>query len=179
MPRDSAAAKDQHELARQGVFLASRFRHHGPHRIRQASSNPLPEPGPWLGQAGYSNWVAEAETGRVDSWIWSVRLVKTRSAASGACRAGHVRVNGTRVKPAHPVRAGDEVRVRQEDRDRIVEVVRVISKRVSAPVAAECYADHSPPPPPRDRSVPMASRDRGAGRPTKRDRRILDQLRGR
>src|ERR1700684_2471838 len=124
---------------------------------------------------GYSDWVADAETGRVDSWIWAVRLVKTRSAASSACRAGHVRVNGIRVKPAHPVRPGDEVRVRQEDRDRIVEVARVISKRVSAPVAAECYADHSPPPPPREQDVVVAVRDRGAGRPTKREGRTLEK----
>jgi ribosome-associated heat shock protein Hsp15 len=130
-------------------------------------------------RAGYSGRVADAETGRVDSWIWSVRLAKTRSAASSACRAGHVRVNGTRVKPAHPVRPGDEIRVRQEDWDRIVEVVRVISKRVSAPVAAECYVDHSPPPPPRERPIQVAIRDRGAGRPTKRDRRTLEKwLRG-
>ena len=119
--------------------------------------------------------VAESQTGRVDSWIWSVRLAKTRSAASTACRAGHVRVNGTRVKPAHPLRAGDEVRFRQEDRDRIVEVVKIISKRVSAPVAAECYVDHSPPPPPREQVIPVAIRDRGAGRPTKRDRRTLEK----
>ncbi|HEY0719156.1 MAG TPA: RNA-binding S4 domain-containing protein [Streptosporangiaceae bacterium] len=123
--------------------------------------------------------MADAETGRVDSWIWAVRLVKTRSAASSACRAGHVRVNGTRVKPAHTIRPGDEVRVRVEDRDRILDVVRVISKRVSAPVAAECYADHSPPPPPRERAVAVASRERGAGRPTKRDRRTMEKwLRG-
>ncbi|HWG15740.1 MAG TPA: RNA-binding S4 domain-containing protein [Streptosporangiaceae bacterium] len=123
--------------------------------------------------------MADAETGRVDSWIWSVRLVKTRSAAASACRAGHVRVNDTRVKPSHTIRPGDEIRVRQEDRERIVEVVRVISKRVSAPAAAECYADHSPPPPPREHSVPVADRDRGAGRPTKRDRRTMEKwLRG-
>ena len=119
--------------------------------------------------------MSEAETGRVDSWIWSVRLVKTRSAASTVCRAGHVRVNGTRVKPAHSVRAGDEVRLRVEDRDRIVEVVRVISKRVSAPAAAECYLDRSPPLPPREQAIPVASRDRGAGRPTKRDRRTMEK----
>ena len=123
----------------------------------------------------YSDQVTDAETGRVDSWIWSVRLAKTRSAAASACRAGHVRVNGTRVKPAHTVRPGDEVRVRQEDWDRVVKVVKVVSKRVSAPVAAECYVDHSPPPPPRDRAVVVATRDRGAGRPTKRDRRTMDK----
>ena len=81
----------------------------------------------------------------MDSWIWSVRLAKTRSAASGACRAGHVRVNGMRVKPAHSVWAGDEVRLRQDGRERVVVVVRVIAKRAGAPVAAECYVDRSRP----------------------------------
>jgi ribosome-associated heat shock protein Hsp15 len=115
----------------------------------------------------------------VDSWIWSVRLAKTRSAASGACRAGHVRVNGMRVKPAHSVRAGDEVRLRQDGRERVVVVARVIAKRAGAPVAAECYVDHSPPPPPREETVTVAARDRGTGRPTKRERRSIDKLLGR
>jgi ribosome-associated heat shock protein Hsp15 len=123
--------------------------------------------------------VADDQTGRVDSWIWSVRLAKTRSAASGACRAGHVRVNGLRVKPAHSVRAGDEVRLRQDGRERVVVVVRVIAKRAGAPVAAECYVDHSPPPPPREATVTVAARERGAGRPTKRERRNIDKLLGR
>ena len=116
---------------------------------------------------------------RVDSWIWSVRLSKSRSAASTACKGGHVRVNGVRVKPAHVVRAGDEVRVRQADRDRIVVITRVIAKRVGAPVAAECYIDNSPPPPPREAAAPVGVRDRGAGRPTKRDRRTIDKFLGR
>ncbi len=115
----------------------------------------------------------------MDSWIWAVRLIKTRSAGSAACRAGHVRVNGVRVKPAHLVRPGDEVRLRPEGRERVVAVVRVISKRVSAPDAAACYTDHSPPPPPRETVVPVAVRDRGAGRPTKRDRRTIERLLGR
>jgi ribosome-associated heat shock protein Hsp15 len=123
--------------------------------------------------------VAGDQVGRVDSWIWSVRLVKTRSAASNACRAGHVRVNGTRVKPAHTVRAGDEVRLRQEGRERIVVVVRVITKRAGAPIAAECYIDNSPPPPPREKAVAVAVRDRGTGRPTKRERRSIEKLLGR
>ena len=115
----------------------------------------------------------------MDSWIWSVRLAKTRSAASGACRAGHVRVNGVRVKPAHSVRAGDEVRLRQDGRERVAVVVRVIAKRAGAAVAAECYIDHSPPPPPREETVTVAARDRGTGRPTKRERRRIDKLLGR
>jgi ribosome-associated heat shock protein Hsp15 len=123
--------------------------------------------------------VADDQTGRVDSWIWSVRLAKTRSAASSACKAGHVRVNGVRVKPAHAVRAGDEVRLRQEGRERIVEVARIITKRASAPAAAECYVDHSPPPPPREERAAAPVRERGAGRPTKRDRRSIERLLGR
>jgi ribosome-associated heat shock protein Hsp15 len=121
----------------------------------------------------------EAAAGRVDSWIWSVRLTRTRSAASDACRGGHVRVNGVRAKPAQGVRAGDEVRLRQEGHERVVIVVRVIAKRVSAAVAAECYIDHSPAPAPRAETVAVAVRDRGAGRPTKRERRSLDKLLGR
>ncbi|MBQ0986412.1 RNA-binding S4 domain-containing protein [Streptomyces sp. F63] len=116
---------------------------------------------------------------RVDSWIWSVRLTKTRSMAASACRAGHVRVNGERVKPAHPVKAGDEVRLRAAGRERVVVVRRLLRKRVGAPVAAEAYVDNSPPPPPREELVAAPRRDRGAGRPTKRERRETERLRGR
>ncbi|MER7562607.1 RNA-binding S4 domain-containing protein [Streptomyces sp. NPDC048523] len=118
------------------------------------------------------------ETVRIDSWIWSVRLAKTRSAGATACRGGHVHVNGERVKPAHSLRVGDEVRVRQEGWERVVIVKRLIRKRVGAPVAAQCYVDNSPPPPPRVGVAPAGIRDRGTGRPTKRDRRELERLRG-
>ncbi|MFB7599055.1 RNA-binding S4 domain-containing protein [Streptomyces sp. NPDC056160] len=120
---------------------------------------------------------ANGETVRIDSWIWAVRLVKTRSVGATACRGGHVRVNGERVKPAHSVRIGDEVRLRGEGRERIVVVTRLIRKRVGAPVAVQCYVDNSPPPPPREAVAPAGVRDRGAGRPTKRDRRELERLR--
>ncbi|EGX60766.1 hypothetical protein SZN_05794 [Streptomyces zinciresistens K42] len=120
----------------------------------------------------------QGESVRVDSWIWSVRLVKTRSMGAAACKGGHVRVNGQSVKPSHSLRVGDEVRVRQENRERIVVVKRLIRKRVGAPVAVECYVDNSPPPPPREAVAPAGIRDRGAGRPTKRDRREMERLRG-
>lgn len=116
---------------------------------------------------------------RVDSWIWSVRLLKTRSAAASACRAGHVKVNGTPAKPAQHVAIGDEVRVRAGGRDRIVEVTRVVAKRVGPAVAADCLIDRSPPAPPKELLASLPQRDRGAGRPTKRERRETDQLRGR
>jgi len=115
---------------------------------------------------------------RVDSWLWAVRVYKTRSAATTACRAGHVRIAGERAKAAQHVRPGDEVRVRIAGFDRILIVRQTIVKRVSAPLAAAAAEDRTPPPLPRE-SVPFVPvRDRGAGRPTKRERRDIDKLRG-
>lgn len=116
---------------------------------------------------------------RADVWIWSVRLTKTRAQAAAACRAGHVRVNGERVKPAQALRTGDEVRLRHADRDRIVVVSKIVRKRVGPPVAVECFVDNSPPPPPREAAIQVPVRDRGTGRPTKRDRREMERLQGR
>ncbi|UGT40594.1 RNA-binding S4 domain-containing protein [Nocardia yamanashiensis] len=116
---------------------------------------------------------------RVDSWVWAVRLFKTRSAAATACRAGHVRVNGVVVKPAHALKPGDEIRVRVNGVERIVIVERLITKRVGAPVAAQCMIDKSPPPPDPQLVAALPRRDRGSGRPTKRERRETDRLLGR
>ncbi|SFN59378.1 RNA-binding S4 domain-containing protein [Mycetocola miduiensis] len=116
---------------------------------------------------------------RIDSWLWAVRIYKTRSMATTACRAGHVRVGGERVKASHAVKVGDEIRVRESGFDRIVEVQRIVVKRVGASVAAECLIDRTPPPPPREEVALVPMRDRGAGRPTKRERRDLEKLRGR
>lgn len=117
---------------------------------------------------------------RVDVWTWSARLYKTRSAAASACRAGHVRVAGERAKPSTPVRVGDEIRARTDAGERIVVVRELLLKRVGAPLAAEAYEDRTPPPPPRlAAAAPVALRERGSGRPTKRERRALDALRGR
>jgi ribosome-associated heat shock protein Hsp15 len=115
---------------------------------------------------------------RIDAWLWAVRQFKTRSAATSACRAGHVRVNGERAKAAQQVRPGDEVRVRIEGFDRTLIVRQTLVKRVSATVAATAVEDRTPPPPPRETVALVATRDRGAGRPTKRERRDLERLRG-
>ena len=117
------------------------------------------------------------ESARVDRWLWSIRLYKTRSEATDACRGGHVRVNRASAKPATTVRVGDRVTAFAGGRERIVEVVQLIDKRVGAAVAGECYVDHSPPPPPREFVTPLFRRDPASGRPTKRDRRRLDRLR--
>ena len=116
---------------------------------------------------------------RVDVWCWAVRLFKTRSLATAACRAGHVRVNGERAKAAASVRIGDTVRARAGDRDRVLVVTGLITKRGSAGVAAANYRDETPAPPPRELAAPPSTRERGAGRPTKRERREIDRLRGR
>lgn len=113
---------------------------------------------------------------RVDAWLWAVRVYKTRSAATTACRAGHVRVNGDRAKAAQPVQPGDELRVRISGFDRILVVRQPIAKRVGAALAAEAAEDRTPA---RDPIPVIAQRDRGAGRPTKRERRDIDRLRGR
>ena len=114
---------------------------------------------------------------RVDRWVWAVRLYKTRADATDACKGGHVTVNGKSAKPSTPVAVGSTVEARAHGRHRIFEVTQVIDKRVGAAIAAGCYVDHSPPEPEQDR-VRVASRERGSGRPTKRERRQLDRWRG-
>ncbi|WP_061961334.1 RNA-binding S4 domain-containing protein [Demequina flava] len=127
----------------------------------------------------------ERTTVRADAWVWAVRLAKTRSQATSACKAGHVRINGDKAKPATPVRIGDRVEVTLVHPNgpaqlKKVEVRQLLLKRVGAAVAQAAYIDHSPPPPPKaERPAAIGVRDRGAGRPTKKERRQLDKLRGR
>ncbi|GAA2565206.1 RNA-binding S4 domain-containing protein [Mycolicibacterium diernhoferi] len=116
------------------------------------------------------------ESTRIDRWLWAVRLTKTRPDAAAACRGGHVRINDRVAKPSTTVSPGDQVRALVGDRTRIVEVVRVIQKRVGAADAVTCYLDRTPVVPPTT-AAPVAVRDRGTGRPTKRDRRVLDKWR--
>jgi ribosome-associated heat shock protein Hsp15 len=83
------------------------------------------------------------------------------------------------VKPAHAIKVGDTVRALTRGGERIVVVTGLLTKRVAASVAVQNYDDQTPPPPPKtERSSPI-TRDPGAGRPTKRDRRQIEQLRGR
>lgn len=114
---------------------------------------------------------------RIDSWLWAVRAFKTRSAATAACRAGHVRLNGNPAKASQMIVPGDTIRIRQSGFERTLEVHVLIVKRVGAEAASKCYTDHTPERPP----VPflgLPQRDRGTGRPTKKDRREMERLRG-
>lgn len=114
---------------------------------------------------------------RVDAWLWSVRMFKTRSAATDACRAGKVKIGGDPVKPAQKISPGARLQISRPGYVVILEVVHTHAKRVGAPVAQKAYRDHSPEQiRPRDVGLPL--RERGTGRPTKRDRRQLEMLRG-
>lgn len=118
---------------------------------------------------------------RVDKWLWSVRVYKTRTKANDACTDGKVLVNDVAAKPATRVEVGDVVTAHRGDRTIVYVVKETIEKRVSATRAARCVEDRSPPPEPRESptAAVFARRDRGSGRPTKRERRDIDRLRGR
>ena len=119
-----------------------------------------------------------SETVRLDRWLSAARLYKSRSQAQDACEGGHVRVNDLSAKPAHALKIGDTVRCQAPRGLTIVLVLKLGDKRLSAPLARELYEDHSPPPPPREeRPAPIGLRERGAGRPTKADRRATERLR--
>jgi ribosome-associated heat shock protein Hsp15 len=119
---------------------------------------------------------AELASTRVDRWLWAVRVYPSRSAATGACRGGHVKVNRMPAKPATAVRVGDTVTAYAGGRLRVLEVTRVIDRRVGAALVAQCVADRTPPPA-REDVGPALGRPASSGRPTKRDRRRLDRLR--
>jgi ribosome-associated heat shock protein Hsp15 len=119
-----------------------------------------------------------ASTLRIDKWLWAARFFKTRSLAAAACAGGKVDVNGEAAKPARGVRPGDLLRVTVPGGQRIARVLALSDRRGSGEVARTLYEDLTPPPPPRVRVAPAAWRAPGMGRPTKRERRALDRLRG-
>lgn len=114
---------------------------------------------------------------RVDRWLVAARVFKTRAAAQEACAGGRVKLNGSAVKASHIIKRGDELSA-ECPRGSIVYVVRELAdKRLSAALARELYEDHSPAPPPKEERL-FAIRERGAGRPTKAERRATERLRG-
>ncbi|HVU03590.1 MAG TPA: RNA-binding S4 domain-containing protein [Polyangiaceae bacterium] len=113
---------------------------------------------------------------RIDQWLTAARIFKSRTQARDACAAGHVRVNGAVVKPSADVRVGDEIRAHAPRGQVILNVLGLGEKRASPALARALYEDHSPPPPPKEERMPR--RERGAGRPTKAERRALDRFRG-
>lgn len=126
------------------------------------------------------NAVPAESTARLDKWLWSVRLFKSRSLASEACRAGSVTVNDLPAKPSRDVRPGEMIIVRQGLVKRTLRVLDVPRSRVGARLVARFCDDLTPAEEfEKGRESPVLqflAREKGAGRPTKRDRRLLDHL---
>jgi ribosome-associated heat shock protein Hsp15 len=112
---------------------------------------------------------------RVDRWLCAARIYKSRTQAQQACQGGHVKVNGTSVRASHGVKVGDRITAHAPRGPVILDVLLLAEKRQPPARARELYRDLSPPPPPRDEFV--APRARGAGRPTKAERRAIERLR--
>lgn len=113
------------------------------------------------------------ERHRIDSWLKLVCLFKHRADATEACKGGHVKVNGARVKPSAALKEGDVVEFYQGDRFRRVIVQQLPETNVSKEAARAMYIDESPLPQKVEMTV---MRDRGAGRPTKKERRDIERL---
>jgi ribosome-associated heat shock protein Hsp15 len=114
---------------------------------------------------------------RIDKWLSHARVVRTRSAAAALAASGHVRVNGQRIDAAsRPVRAGDVVTVALDRTVRIMKVTGFADRRGDADAARVLYEDLTPRAPPPEPAAAAPERERGSGRPTKRERRALDRL---
>lgn len=126
--------------------------------------------------------VATPPAERIDKWLWTVRVFKTRSLATDACRAGSVEIGGQTVKPSRDVRAGETISVRQGLVTRTVVVLGLPVRRIGPKLVAQFCEDRTPPEEyekARVRPVEQfLAREKGSGRPTKRERRAIDRLFG-
>lgn len=118
---------------------------------------------------------------RLDKWLQVARVFKSRSEATRACNLSRVRVNGEIAKAHRKVLVGDRVEVAREDREKILVVKELRDKPVPKAEAAMLFEDLSPPPPPRDSLERLLARapvqrERGTGRPTKKDRRSIEEF---
>jgi len=124
----------------------------------------------------------EKEKLRIDKYLWAVRIFKTRTLASDACKAGRIKLDGNNIKPSHEVRIGEVYQVSKGIERKVLRVTGMLENRVDAKTAINFYEDITP----IEQThafksmfqAPLLSRDRGAGRPTKKDRREIDDLTG-
>jgi ribosome-associated heat shock protein Hsp15 len=120
-----------------------------------------------------------AETVRIDKWLWAMRLYKTRSLASEACQKGHISISGVEVKPSRDVKIGDIVLVRKNPVTYHYKVLALTANRLSAKLVPEYMADITPAENLKilemQKYMQWSERDRGAGRPTKKERREIDE----
>ena len=117
---------------------------------------------------------------RIDKWLWAARLFKTRAIATDAIKGGKVKINDAPVKPSREVKEGDIIHVQIEQLHKVVQVLSVIKNRVPAKMVPQVYADLTP----KEeyeriefmRAYKSEYRDRGAGRPTKKERRMIEKM---
>ena len=119
---------------------------------------------------------------RVDKWLWAIRFYKTRTAATKACEAGRVKKDADKLKASSKISVGETLICRINQIQRTIVVKKLIEKRAGAPIAQECYEDLTPPEDlliPKLKAsflLPNAHREKGMGRPTKKDRRDIDKF---
>jgi ribosome-associated heat shock protein Hsp15 len=117
---------------------------------------------------------------RIDKWLWAVRIYKTRALSTDACRSNHVKINGLAVKASHTTRIGETLDITLPELTKTVKVLGIIDQRVSGTVAKDYVEDLTPPSfyqTQRDPvQQPLFVRKKGTGRPTKKDRRAMDEL---
>lgn len=122
----------------------------------------------------------DAGSVRLDKWLWAVRLYKTRSLAAEACRGGHVTIGSATVKPSREVRVGETITTTHEALTRTTRVLGLTVRRVGAPAAKQLAEDLTPPEEYAKRSErnlqPVPVRPKGAGRPTKKERRVMERV---
>ena len=117
---------------------------------------------------------------RIDKWLWAVRIYKTRSVATEECRKGHVTIGNLPVKPSRSVHIGEIVKVRKSPVVRSFKVLGLAEKRMSAKLTEDFLEDVTPPEElelqEMLKNMRWITRDKGTGRPTKKDRRELDEF---
>jgi ribosome-associated heat shock protein Hsp15 len=117
---------------------------------------------------------------RIDKYLWAIRLFKTRTLASDACRAGRVKLDNQNIKPSHEVKIGETYQVSKGIERKVIKVTGLLENRTDAKTAINFYQDLTPVEQTQAFKsmfqAPILKRDRGAGRPTKRDRREIDDL---
>lgn len=117
---------------------------------------------------------------RLDKWLWAVRIFKTRSMATEACKKGKIFLNGMTAKASHLVKTGEVFELREPMITRSFKVMGLLERRVSAKIAVEYMSEVTPPEEFKRlelaRTTMIAVRERGSGRPTKKERRDIDKL---
>lgn len=123
---------------------------------------------------------AETEKLRIDKYLWAIRIFKTRSLATEACKAGRVKLNGQNVKPSYVVKVGETYSIQKGIERKVIHVIGLLERRVDAKTAVQFYEDRTPVEETYAYKsafhAPVLKRDRGTGRPTKKDRREIDDL---